>query len=88
MEGGGERDEGLIVVYKDGRGFDMLALDRTGRERADWVAALRRRPLKLHGVGPGNDRKWTETVRRLAEHLDPTRRPHAVAAVAIGPNRE
>jgi ATP-dependent helicase HepA len=88
MEGGGERDEGLIVVYKDGRGFDMLALDRTGRERPDWVAALRRRPLKLHGVGLGDDRKWTETVRRLAEHLDPTRRPHAVAAVVIGPNRE
>lgn len=88
MEVGRERDEGLIAVYREDRGFAMLALDRDGRERPDWVAALRRRPLKLHAIGPEDDREWTETVRRLAEHLDPTRRLHAVAAVIIGPNRE
>ena len=87
MEIGGETGEGLIAIYKEGRGFHMIARDAAGRERPDWVAALQRRPLKLHAVGPGDSRRWRETARRLAEYLDPTRRPHAVASVIIGPNR-
>jgi ATP-dependent helicase HepA len=115
-------DDGLIAVYKEGRGFDIVALDSTARERPDWVAALRRRPLpirplaadatartvsrlgrhqgqprlretdnahsrrdddKPRATDAGPEHGWRQTVRRLAAHLDPSRRPHAVAWVVV-----
>ena len=87
-------DEGLIAIYKEGRGFDIVALDSTGRQRPDWVAALRRRPLAIRPINADvkapeasadHDRRWTQTVRRLAAQLDRSRRPHAVAAVVAKP---
>jgi len=87
LEVGRERDEGLIAVYKEGRGFDVVALDSTARERPEWAAALRRRPLPLRAVGTPDDRQWRELARRLAAHLDPSRRLHAVASIVIGPTR-
>ena len=85
LEVGRERDEGLIAIYKEGRGFDVLAFDSTARERPEWAAAFRRRPLPLRAVGTPDERQWRELARRLAAHLDPSRRLHAVASIVVGP---
>ena len=77
---GGAREEGLIAIYKDGRGYDVRALDSAARERRDWVEVIRRRPLTLEPVGP-DDRAWTALARTLTARLDPARRPHALASV-------
>src|SRR5262245_56368210 len=45
MKIGGARGEGLVALYKDGPGFEILAIDATGRARTDWAAAIRQRPL-------------------------------------------
>jgi len=86
IEMGREANEGLIAVYKEGRGFDIVAFDATGRERSDWAAALRRPPLTLLPVrGEADDRGWTALARQLAAQLDPARRPHALAAIVVRP---
>ena len=77
---GGQREEGLIAIYKDGRGYDIRALDSAGHDRADWVDVMRRRPLTLEPTD-GDDRAWTALARTLAARLDPARRPHALASV-------
>jgi ATP-dependent helicase HepA len=82
IELGRPREEGLVAVYKEARGFEIRALDATGRERADWVEALCRRPLAVRPVGSdGDDRAWMAVARTLAAKLDPARRLHALASV-------
>jgi ATP-dependent helicase HepA len=82
--------EGLIAIYKEGRGFDVIAFDTSGRPRPDWVAALRRRPVPIRPLAtdPDDDRRWTQDARRLATQLDPSRRPHAVAWVVVKSKRD
>jgi ATP-dependent helicase HepA len=82
--------EGLVAIYKEGPGFEVVALDASGRLRPDWAAALRTaRPLTLAGAddGPGERRHWRSMVRELGARLDPVRRPHAVAAVVVRPRQ-
>jgi ATP-dependent helicase HepA len=90
IETGQERDEGLVAVYKEGRGFDILALGRDGRERPDWTTALREQPLRPVAGDRREDRDWTALARSLASQLDPSRRPHALASIVVSPivNRE
>jgi ATP-dependent helicase HepA len=79
---------GLVALYKDGPGFDVVAHDHSGRNRPDWAAAFRQRPLRARRTTADlDDREWTEALRRLATHLDATRRPYALAAVIVRPER-
>jgi ATP-dependent helicase HepA len=85
VEIAGQRGEGLVAIYKDGPAFEIVAFDSTGRARPDWATALRRRPLRPRRVNDdaAQTREWRAMVRRLAGRLDPSRRPHAVAAIVI-----
>ena len=84
---GGAHGEGLVALYKDRTGFDIVAIDSTGRRRPDWAAALRDRPLVVERVidKRGATRDWTSMVRRVGAELDPSRRPHALAAIVVQP---
>jgi ATP-dependent helicase HepA len=84
--GSDDRGFGLVAIYKDGPGFDTVALDHTGRERPDWAAVFRRRPLRARRVTADIDeREWAESIRRLAKRLVPSRRPYALAALIVRP---
>jgi ATP-dependent helicase HepA len=87
VEIGQEQSEGLIAIYKDGAGFDIVALDSAGRARQDWAAAVRERPLRARHMAPDAEgkRDWTTIVRRLGATLDHARRPHALAAIVVRP---
>jgi ATP-dependent helicase HepA len=84
VEFGRERDEGLVAVYKDGPAFEVVAFDSAGQARPDWAAAFHHRSLRLSGV-INKDLDWTGVIRRLGAQLDPTRRPHALAAIVVRP---
>ena len=84
---GGEVNAGLIAIYKEGRAFQVIALDVTGAPRPDWAAAILKRPISVSPV-TGDAAKsddWRVMVRRLSHQLDPSRRPHAVAAIEVRP---
>jgi ATP-dependent helicase HepA len=85
VEIGEEQGEGLLAVYRDARVFEVVAIDSTGRTRADWAAAIRRRPLRARPVtrDASEDIDWVGMVRRLGPQLDATRRPHALAAIVV-----
>jgi ATP-dependent helicase HepA len=85
VEIGVEQGEGLVAVYRDAHTFDVVAIDSTGRIRADWAAAIRQRPLRARPVtkDASRDIDWTGMVRRLGSQLDATRRPHALAAIVV-----
>jgi ATP-dependent helicase HepA len=87
IEIGGDRGEGLVAIYKDGPVFDVVAVDSAGQTRRDWAAAIRQRPLRARPLGEDayRARDWTSLVRRLGRRLDPARRPHALAAIAVRP---
>jgi ATP-dependent helicase HepA len=84
---GAEKGLGLLALYKDGPVFEAVAVDASGRPRPDWAATLRRRPVRTRRLPPGLLREpgWAAAVRRMAEGLDPARRPVALAAVVVGP---
>jgi ATP-dependent helicase HepA len=87
---GQARGEGIVAIYKQQAGFEVVAIDGDGRDRADWAAAIRDgRPDRLGRVAdtPDDIRQWTAMVRRLGARLDPARRPHAVAALLVRPQR-
>jgi len=88
IEIGGDRGLGLVAIYRDGPGFDVTALDHTGRDRPEWAAVFRSRPLRARRPASDiDDKEWTESIRRLAARLDPARRPYALAAVVVRPER-
>ncbi len=84
---GSDPGEGLVAVYKDGPGFEVVAIDATGLARHDWAAAFRQRPLRARAVQnePADHDRWRGMVRRLGSLLEPTRRPHALAAIVVRP---
>jgi ATP-dependent helicase HepA len=85
IEAGDEPGEGLVAIYKDGPSFDVVAIDATGRPRADWAEAFRARPHRLRRVrAETRDRdEWAAHIRRLSAALDRSRRPHAVATLVV-----
>jgi ATP-dependent helicase HepA len=87
VDTGDERNEGLVAFYKEGRRLDIVAFDAGGRARPDWAATFRRRPLRIAGITkPGSGgREWRALVQRLAERLDPSRRPDALASIVVRP---
>ena len=84
---GSERGEGVVVVYKDGPAVETVALDTAGRLRPQWATAFERRPLLARRMPEAliESTDWAGIVRRAERLLDPSRRPHAVAAVAVIP---
>jgi ATP-dependent helicase HepA len=84
---GAEKGLGLLAVYKDGPAFETVAVDAGGRVRPDWAATLRLRPLRTRRPSSRLLREpgWAAAVRRMAEGLDPRRRPVALAALLVGP---
>jgi ATP-dependent helicase HepA len=87
IEIGGDPGRGLVAVYKDASGFEVIALDDTGRARPDWAAAIRDRSVPMHRVSEPDpdDEGVMQMVRRLTDRLDRARRPYAVAAVVVRP---
>ena len=85
----GARGEGLVALYKDGTGFEVVALDATGQRRPEWATAIRQRPTAVQRVTGKLDATsdWAGWVRHLAAQLDPSRRPHAIAALVVEPSR-
>ena len=90
IEIGAEPGEGLVAIYKDGPVFEVVVLDSEGQPRPDWAAALRQRPLRARPVsGDADDEgNWMLMVRRLGAQLEPTRRPHALAAIVVRPAQQ
>jgi ATP-dependent helicase HepA len=87
LTAGRENALGLAVIYKDGPDFEVVAFDAQGRSRPDWAAALRLRPVPARrAVADSADRAtWTAVARRLAVLLEPSRTPHALAALVVRP---
>jgi ATP-dependent helicase HepA len=85
VEIGEEHGEGLLAIYRDGPAFEVVVFDSAGRARPDWAAAFRQRPLRTRPVTNRSavDDNWTGMVRRLGARLEPTRRPHALAAIVV-----
>jgi ATP-dependent helicase HepA len=86
IEFGSEAGQGLLAIYKEGRTFEAVAFDESGRERPDWAAAARG-PLLARAARHDSESGWREMIARLGARLDPARRPHALAAVVIRPAR-
>ena len=78
---------GLLALYKDGPSFEAVAVDEAGRPRPEWAAALRQRPLRTRRVAAESlrDRGWPSTIHRMANALEPRRRPVALLALVLGP---
>ena len=87
LQAGREPGEGLAAIYKDGPDFEVIALDARGRARPEWAAALRERPRRIRRASDdaSSRAKWTAMVRRLGTRLDPSRQPHALAALVVRP---
>ena len=87
VEIGRDRGSGLVAIYKDGLGFEVVARDSAGRERPDWAAAFRRLPMRARRVPDGaiNDHEWAEMIHRLGAKLERGRRPYALAAIVVKP---
>ncbi len=83
VEIGEQQGEGLLAVYKDGAGFEFVVFDSTGQARPDWAEAFGRRPLRVSRVTADVELDWRRMVRDLGTRLDPSRRPHAVAAIVV-----
>jgi ATP-dependent helicase HepA len=90
IDAGRDRGKGLVAIYKDGPGFDVVARDSSGRDRPDWAVAFRQRPLRARRVSPGalDDPASADMVRRLGAQLEPSRRLHALAAVVVRPRQQ
>jgi len=84
---GRERGDGIVAIYKDGPVFEVVAIDSTGQTRRDWAAAIRHRPLRASPIAEDANGDWPSLIPRLGKRLDPARRPHALAAIAVRPNR-
>ncbi len=78
----GPRGQGLVAVYRSQSVVEFVAFDTTGRERPDWVSALRQTPPAVKPSREAIDRiAWEAMVRQLGARLDAARRPYALAAV-------
>jgi ATP-dependent helicase HepA len=89
VEIGADRGRGLVALYKEGPGFDVVARDASGRERPDWAAAFRHPDLRARPASDelAADPEWTTMIRRLGAQLEPSRRPYALAAIVVQPGR-
>jgi ATP-dependent helicase HepA len=86
VEIGAEHGEGVVAIYKEGLVFEVIAFDAAGRARPEWAAAFRRRPIRARAMRAElvADRDWAGVVQQVRPLLEPSRRPHALAAIAVG----
>jgi hypothetical protein len=86
LQAGQERGFGLLAIYKDGPTFEAVVVDEDGHLRPAWAVAATRRPLRTRRVPPelAKQKEWRARIRKLAERLDDSRRPVAVAALLVG----
>jgi ATP-dependent helicase HepA len=85
LEISGERGEGIVAIYKDGPRVEVVAVDGDGRRRPAWAAAFQRSALRARPM-PGElsaRYDWNRIARAAAAQLDRSRRPYAIAAVAV-----
>jgi ATP-dependent helicase HepA len=84
---GTQKGLALLALYKDGPAFEAVVVDAAGQLRPDWAETLARRPLRTRRLPTGlvDQPGWRPAIRRMAEALDPARRPVALAAVVVGP---
>jgi ATP-dependent helicase HepA len=87
LESNQERGEGLIAVYKESHGFEVIAWDRDGRQRPEWAALIASGQAALRPLSRREQDadRWTATIRALAPRMDAARRPHALAGVIVRP---
>jgi len=85
MQAGREAAEGIVAAYRTPNGFELVAVDASGRRRPDWVSVLQRWPPKLTPVS-GRSRQQLPMERLLAL-VNAGRRPEALAAVIVKPQR-
>ena len=80
----GQRGAGIIALYKEGPGFEVLAIDGDGRRRPEWQAALRDPDVRVRRMMAEDveAHDWAAVVGRAAPHLG-ERRPHALAAIVV-----
>jgi ATP-dependent helicase HepA len=89
IEVGTDRGKGLVAIYKDGPRFEVVARDSFGRDRPDWADVFRQKSFRARPVSEGvlDDPGSAEMVRRLGARLEPSRRPYALAAIAVRPRQ-
>ena len=87
LEIGSETGAGLIAVYKDAAGFDVVAVDASGQPRPAWQAAItsgqytgRAMPAAIADAAD-----WPAVIHRVARRLDADRPLQALAAVVVRP---
>jgi hypothetical protein len=83
----GEEGFGLLAIYRQGAGFEALAIDVNGRERPEWATRLMRRPLKSRRIKRGSwtdQPGWSKLIRALGAHLETRGQPVALAAFRVG----
>jgi ATP-dependent helicase HepA len=80
----GSPGAGLIVLYKDGPQFEVVAFDREGRPRPEWAELVRDRPLAAERMKSDDAaaHDWPAVIARLVAQLG-SRRPHAIAGVVV-----
>jgi ATP-dependent helicase HepA len=80
---------GLVAIYKEGRDVEIVALDAEGRVRADWAEAFDGAGLRARRMNESTlaAHDWPAIVRDLGARLDASRRPYAVAAIAVTSTR-
>jgi hypothetical protein len=69
--------DGVVAIYKESAGFEVVALDSSGQPRPEWAAAFRERPLQIQPA--------KGEVQRRRGRFDTARRPYMVAAVTVRP---
>ncbi len=86
---GHDPGEGLVAIYKDGSAFEVVAIDASGQLRMDWAEAVCRRPIQARPVAATSAAPsvWQGMIRRLGAQLDPSRRPYALAALVVRPQK-
>ncbi|MGH9310332.1 MAG: helicase-related protein [Vicinamibacterales bacterium] len=80
----GQHGNGLVAIFKDGPAFEVVAFDAEGHARPEWADAFRRGPpaaLRMTADSAAVQ-DWSALAARVAPLLG-SRRPHAIAAVAI-----
>jgi hypothetical protein len=82
-----QRGEGIVAIYKEGPSFQVTAIDAAGRPRREWAIAFEQRPLRARRMRDdvAANTVWSAVLRQAGAALDGSRRPYALAAIAVRP---
>jgi ATP-dependent helicase HepA len=81
-----EGGAGLLAVYADDEGFDVVAIDVSGRHRPAWRDAILRGEYSAQAMtgAAAAAEGWGALLQRAAGTLHPDRSPQALAAIVVG----